>query len=360
MEEVVNEKTGDKVRNGRPVLIAFQSKEHERKVLGNWNHSSFCDPEFALQAVSPPVGAVAAWVVVVPPGQWVTDQNCRYGRLVKNAPACDTLPKVLTPREWSGLYAALLGDQIDFRWGDSEEIDSASSSVRWAWDGIVPDDALTLLCGNPKGGKSTLLRNLYPSYVNAAAFLGRPTGRTPRTRPVLVLSEEPTGVWRDTPPQVAVWNRAGETIRSMKEWVAFCNRVERQVDIFHFGLVVLDTLMNLVGVNENDPRKLAAVMIPLRKIAEHGPAVVVVHHTTKNGGAGPGMNSRGSGALPGLVDSVVEVERLSDSPTDPVRRLTAIGRLGPAVSFDYRMDGSGKLVAGLPARTGLKVRARAD
>ena len=66
---------------------------------------------------------------------------------------------------------------------------------------------------------------------------------------------------------------------------------------------------------------------PLRKLAE-GRAVVCVHHMRKSDG-GDGTASRGSGALAGFVDVIVELRRASKS-TDPhgVRReLKALGRM---------------------------------
>ena len=70
-----------------------------------------------------------------------------------------------------------------------------------------------------------------------------------------------------------------------------------------------------------------AALQALRKLAE-GRAVVCVHHMRKSDG-GDGTASRGTGALAGFVDVIVELRRASKS-TDPngVRReLKALGRM---------------------------------
>ena len=45
------------------------------------------------------------------------------------------------------------------------------------------------------------------------------------------------------------------------------------------------------------------------------------------------------------MDSVIELDRVSDDPLDPRRRLTVVGRLGPARVIEYAMDAGSRLVA---------------
>ena len=59
----------------------------------------------------------------------------------------------------------------------------------WVWDGYLAPDALTLLSGKPKCGKSTLALALSRAIVAGAPFLGRPT----RNVPVVYISEESAG-----------------------------------------------------------------------------------------------------------------------------------------------------------------------
>lgn len=45
--------------------------------------------------------------------------------------------------------------------------------TRWLVDGLIPADAHASICGKPKAGKSTLIRNLIVSVVKGRPFLGR-------------------------------------------------------------------------------------------------------------------------------------------------------------------------------------------
>ncbi|WP_433965982.1 AAA family ATPase [Tunturiibacter gelidiferens] len=46
--------------------------------------------------------------------------------------------------------------------------------VKWLVDGLLPADGYSALCGKPKAGKSTAIRNLIASVVKSRPFLGRP------------------------------------------------------------------------------------------------------------------------------------------------------------------------------------------
>jgi len=91
-------------------------------------------------------------------------------------------------------------------------------------------------------------------------------------------------------------------------------------------LIVLDTLSALWPVqNENDAGEVQAALMPLWTLMEQC-AVLGVHHLKKGDGA-EGTGSRGSGALPGFVDTIMELRR--HDPTDQKCRkriITGYGR----------------------------------
>jgi hypothetical protein len=78
-------------------------------------------------------------------------------------------------------------------------------------------------------------------------------------------------------------------------------------------------------VNDNDAAEVGAALRPFQQL---GPktAVLLVHHHRKSGG-GEATASRGSGALPGIVDTIVELRRPPGTGrATPRRVLTGYGR----------------------------------
>ena len=75
-------------------------------------------------------------------------------------------------------------------------------------------------------------------------------------------------------------------------------------------LVIIDTLADIMpGKDENAVKDVQPVFLALRKIAEvTTSAIVLIHHTSKAGGY------RGSSAMAGAVDLLVEVSSTDDKP----------------------------------------------
>ena len=64
---------------------------------------------------------------------------------------------------------------------------------------------------------------------------------------------------------------------------------------------------------------MMAALLPLHNITEAGAAVLLVHHPRK-GDAAEGQASRGSGALPGFVDTILELRRFNAQEANDRRR----------------------------------------
>ena len=116
-----------------------------------------------------------------------------------------------------------------------------------------------------------------------------------------------------------------------------------------FDLVVLDTIATLLPIaEENDAGKMMNALLPLHAVTDAGAAVLLVHHPRK-GDAGEGQASRGSGALPGFVDIILELRRYdAKNRSDRRRTLTGYSRLDETpdeavielTEEGYRMVGS--------------------
>lgn len=180
----------------------------------------------------------------------------------------------------------------------------------WTWDGYLAAGAVTLLAGRPKAGKSTLVFGLLAALTEGRPFLDRETRRTG----VLLLSEERQGTLAS---KVDLFRLNGEVHALMlheaagAEWPAV---VERAADYCHrHGLSVLvvdvlDKWARFRGDAENNAGDVNAAVAPLTAAAAGGLAVLLVSHHRKAPGQ-YGEAVRGSNALTGAVDVVVELDR---------------------------------------------------
>ena len=112
-----------------------------------------------------------------------------------------------------------------------------------------------------------------------------------------------------------------------QKYEKFVRKLEAHTKREGYGLVILDTLINVSPCdNENDAAKMHSALMPLRQITEAGAALILVHHNRKGDGT-EGQASRGSGALPGFVDIIVEFRRHEPENHDDTRRtLTTLSR----------------------------------
>jgi hypothetical protein len=117
----------------------------------------------------------------------------------------------------------------------------------------------------------------------------------------------------------------------------------RLVEEEGYGLVVIDTFIAFAPVqNENDAAQMMEAVAPLQAITRAGAALLLVHHPRK-GDATEGQASRGSGALPGFVDVIIELRRYDPENRDDTRRtLTTYSRFDespPEQVVELREDG---------------------
>ncbi len=198
----------------------------------------------------------------------------------------------------------------------------------WIWPGYLARGAVTLFTGLWKAGKSTLLAHLLRDLHRGGGLV-----ETPIEAPVRIVSEEPVALWaerRDAlglPESVALLRRDSFARPNLLGWRQLIQAIAEDVEVEDVGLVVFDTLPSAWPVmNENDAGESLAALTPLRAISEAGAALLLCHHPRKGDG-GQGTATRGSGALPGFVDLLVELRRHDPNDARDTRRvLTALGR----------------------------------
>lgn len=200
--------------------------------------------------------------------------------------------------------------------------------VDWLWPGYLARGSITLLTGLWKAGKTTLL-----TYLFRDLFRGGGLVEAPIDVPILLLSEESDSMWRERCARlnlsafIFLVKRTEYTRPKEHDWIAQVEQLNALVDEHGAGVVVIDTLPSFWPVlNENDASEVIDALTPLRGLTEKGVAVLLIMHPRKGDGE-QATATRGSGALPGFVDTIVELRRHDQqSSTDTRRTLKAFGR----------------------------------
>jgi hypothetical protein len=195
--------------------------------------------------------------------------------------------------------------------------------TQWLWRGYLAAGQLTLLTSLWKSGKTTLLSVLLARLQAGGELLGLPV----RPARALVLSEENLMLWHMRHQRLALGEHvqvicqpfAGKPTDSV--WRALLEQSANLLGTQGGRLLVIDTVASLLpaGVETNADCMVRA-LAPLRRLAEQGLAIWLLHHPYK-GKARPGEWSRGSGSLPASVDIALEMHLCGADDLADRRRL---------------------------------------
>jgi hypothetical protein len=200
----------------------------------------------------------------------------------------------------------------------------------WLWDGYLAPGKVTALISPSKSGKTTLLAHLLARSAEGGLLAGRAV--VPAR--ALVVSEESTSDWDARCRQLGLGRNVQLLCRPFPgarptdaQWfglVAGLEALQRQEAL---DLVVLDALATLLpGHAETYAPKMLDCLLPLQALANRGAAVWLLHHPAK-GQRADGQTSRGSGALSGFADIVMELAYLRRPRSrDRRRRICAYSR----------------------------------
>jgi len=223
------------------------------------------------------------------------------------APATPTLPAIsLPPEVWGTDLAA-----------------AAAGKTSWLWDGYLAHGNVTLLTSQWKSGKTTLLSILLArrEIGGEVAGLALAPGRT------AVVSEEAALLWNERRqklgfgPSVAFQCRPFRGKSALDQWLALIDHLADLKARHGVDLAVIDTLASfLPGRDEAHAGLMLEGLLPLQRLTERRMAVLLLHHPRK-GRAGDGQAARGSGALTGYADVVVEMRHYVRAAEDDRRRV---------------------------------------
>ncbi len=214
----------------------------------------------------------------------------------------------------------------------------------WLWHGYLLPGNITLMTSQWKTGKTTLLTGLLRIFATGGDFLGRSV----REAKVLIVSEESVAQWAERVeaqpigPHVRLLSRPFRGKPSFEEWNELIDEAFERVKRSEINLFVIDPLaFFLPGRCESDSASLLETLQPLQRLAREGAAVLILHHPRKKASE-PGQSARGSGALLGFVDIVLELNRFSKLESDArCRQLVALSRKPetPArMAYEWKAD----------------------
>jgi hypothetical protein len=175
--------------------------------------------------------------------------------------------------------------------------------VPWIWDGLVAEDAVTLLSAPEKTGKTTLLSLLLDRRREGGQLLGR-TVRPGRT---ILCSEENASLWAlrqpplDFGPQLEYHRPLGGN-PSPRRWRRFINHL---LDFAEdaFDLLVIDTVMSFLPAGQNNPRALRRALNELRVVGARPAGVLLLHQT-----CAARSRSRARGPLTAFADILIDMQ----------------------------------------------------
>lgn len=224
---------------------------------------------------------------------------------------------------------------VDFEPVLLSDITEDKLQVEWIWEGFIAEGVTTLMTARPKTGKTTLISQMLKEIENGGELAGMSINPTK----VLILTEESEAKWGERREKfklpgksIHIVSRPMNKKYTNTEWVAALDRAAKICEENEIKLCVIDTLTTFWDAqDENDAAKVSRSLLPVFQLAKKNIGVLIVHHDRKSGGD-YGNAARGSNALTGFVDIIVEVGRLDDNQSPTRRVLKTLSRFDESPS----------------------------
>lgn len=199
------------------------------------------------------------------------------------------------------------------------ELTAQEASQQWLIEGLWASAGVGLIGGAPKSCKSWLGLEMAVSVAAKKPCLGAYATRS-QGKVLLYMAEDATSVVRSRFD--ALSGHHGVPLKVLDLFVITENslrldlashqrRLRETVAQIRPSMLLLDPLVRLHRIDENSASEVSALLAFLRSLQrEFQTAVVLVHHTRKNGSVNqPGQALRGSGDLHAFGDSNLYLKR---------------------------------------------------
>lgn len=214
-------------------------------------------------------------------------------------------------------------------WGEQGLAATGRPTTPWLWQAFLAPGAVTLLTSWWKAGKTTLLSVLLSKLKTGGQLAGLSV--TPGR--ALILTEESPELWARRGRDLGFGDHHGWICRPFQgkprqaDWEDLLDQV---LDLHRqqcLSLVAIDPLAAfLPGRSENDAATMLEALAPLQRLTSAGLCVCGLHHP-RRAKSPAGRAARGSGALSGFADILIEMRWYRKSAEqDRRRRLVALSR----------------------------------
>jgi hypothetical protein len=205
-----------------------------------------------------------------------------------------------------------------------------ASAVLYVVEDLLPRAAVTLLTGAPGVGKSWLALRLAICCCLGVEFLGRNSERIEilyldRENPLSLVRQRMDASAGGPVPGLHIWGN----------WLPDEPPVLGDPRLLAFAeteqpLIIFDSLVRFHSVDENAASEMRVVMGHLRRLADAGASVLVLHHRSKS----EGNKYRGSSDILAAVDVAYSLEHV-----DGLLQLHRFkSRFAPEATFTLRAD----------------------
>lgn len=187
----------------------------------------------------------------------------------------------------------------------------AATEIAWVVEGFLAEGSVNLLTSEPGHGKSTLSLAICGAVSSGQPFADRPTAQRrvlylDRENPLHVVAERLDRLRIPDDDNLKVWGGwcpaepASLTSPMILDWLR---------DTIPKPLVVIDSYIAYLDGDENDASVTRAFFHEVRRLANMGVTVLILHHSGK---ADTAKMYRGSSDIKAAVDCAFHLENVGD------------------------------------------------
>lgn len=195
--------------------------------------------------------------------------------------------------------------------------------IKWLIDGLIPEEAITIMPGASGSFKTWLAMSMALSIANGKNFLDIFTTRQAN---VLIIDEEGgERLYSERFKLLGAPNNSPVYLMSMTNFVANkdkINNIIKECKKKNIELIIIDSLVRVNTGDENSSRDIAKFFSLLRLITKESISILIIHHNRKpgQGGYDPSSDMRGSSDIKAAVDVQLAVKRTKNSPSVQLER----------------------------------------
>jgi len=205
----------------------------------------------------------------------------------------------------------------------AHQISGEATSPRWLVEGLWGEEAVGIIGGEPKCGKTFLALGLAVAVASGRPCLGRFPVHT-QGRVLVFAAEDAPVILRSRLDQTCA--HFGLDLKTLDLWALAtpalrldcpedCQRLDQTIAELNPTLLILDPFVRLHRVDENVSAAVVPLLAFLRDLQRrYHLAIAVVHHARKGAGhLRPGQALRGSSEFHAWADSSLHLRRKGDA-----------------------------------------------